>query len=334
MDTSSRHECSPLIAPIGSGLISSSIQDSNEKSITDLSNYESFHDNSNHSNNTSSHSTYRQFYSTFVFVAVAVLAIGVVTYHNSVTTTFNKNDDRIPNHQKQNHHNIIEQLGASNNMKTNDDSVPDESEIALQATHGLQLQGYSSPSVQMQYEKDLAKVNWDDVKADLATLLKDSKDWWPADYGSYGPLMIRLSWHTCGSYRTSDGRGGCDGGSQRYDPERSWPDNTNLDKARKLLQPIKLKYGNGVSWGDLFALVGTVAIHEMGGPHIGFCAGRQDVQDNTQTLSLGPSLEQEQFSQCPVNGQCPYPLGANTLGLVCCCRNIPFSFSILFLCSN
>jgi Peroxidase len=186
----------------------------------------------------------------------------------------------------------------------------------LQATNGLQLPGYPSTAIQVQYEKDLARVNWTAVSSDLAVLLRDSKDWWPADYGTYGPLMMRLSWHACGSYRASDGRGGCDGGGMRYDPERSWPDNTNLDKARKLLKPIKLKYGNGVSWGDLFALVGTVAIREMGGPVIGFCAGRQDVHDNSQTLPLGPSIEQERFAQCPTNGQCPFPLGSNTLGLV------------------
>jgi catalase (peroxidase I) len=196
----------------------------------------------------------------------------------------------------------------------------------LQATHGLQLPGYPLPAEQVQYETDLLKINWTEVAKDLAALLKDSKDWWPADYGSYGPLMMRLSWHACGSYRTSDGRGGCDGGAQRFDPERSWPDNTNLDKARRLLEPIKAKYGNGLSWGDLFALVGTVAIREMGGPDIGFCAGRQDVQGNSQTIQLGPSFEQEQFHQCPMNGQCTYPLGSNTLGLVRM-KSILFSFS-------
>lgn len=101
-----------------------------------------------------------------------------------------------------------------------------------------------------------------------------------------------------------------------FDPERSWPDNTNLDKARRLLDPVKAKYGNGLSWGDLFALSGTVAIKAMGGPVIGFCAGRVDVQDNSQTLPLGPSPEQEKFAKCEVNGACPFPLGQNTLGLV------------------
>ena len=103
---------------------------------------------------------------------------------------------------------------------------------------------------------------------------------------------------------------------RRFDPERSWPDNTNLDKARKLLEPIKQKYGNGLSWGDLFALSGTVAIKAMGGPVLGFCAGRLDFVDASQTQALGPTPEQDKFAHCEVNGQCPFPLGQNTLGLI------------------
>lgn len=100
------------------------------------------------------------------------------------------------------------------------------------------------------------------------------------------------------------------------EPEQSWPDNQNLDKARRLLQDLKLKYGNGLSWGDLYALVGSIAIKSMGGPHIGFCPGRLDYIDNTQTVQLGPSDEQEKFAPCPVDGNCSFPLGPNTLGLV------------------
>jgi catalase (peroxidase I) len=243
-----------------------------------------------------------------ILYTVIVTLLGATIDSSITSDVVNLSMERI-DQEKGNH---IRQLQGS---MTNSELTTSMKPI-LQATSGLQLPGYPTPAAQLQYEKDLSYVNWTDVSDDLAMVLKDSKDWWPADYGTYGPFMMRLSWHACGSYRRSDGRGGCDGGGIRYDPERSWPDNTNLDKAKQLLEPIKLKYGNGLSWGDLFALVGTVAIREMGGPDIGFCAGRQDVQDNSQTLPLGPSIEQERFAKCPVNGKCPFPLGSNTLGLV------------------
>ncbi|WP_116599753.1 catalase/peroxidase HPI [Primorskyibacter marinus] len=141
------------------------------------------------------------------------------------------------------------------------------------------------------YAEAFKGLDLDAVKADLTALMTDSKDWWPADYGHYGPLFIRMAWHSAGTYRTADGRGGASTGNQRFAPLNSWPDNGNLDKARRLLWPIKEKYGNAISWADLLILAGNVAIESMGGKTFGFAGGRADIWAPEEDIYWGAEVE-------------------------------------------
>ena len=154
------------------------------------------------------------------------------------------------------------------------------------------------------------------VKADLTALMTDSKEWWPADYGHYGPFFIRMAWHSAGTYRTHDGRGGGTTGTQRFAPLNSWPDNVNLDKARLLLEPIKKKYGQSLSWADLFILTGNVALESMGFETFGFAGGREDVWAPEEDIYWGPEdiwLEDERYSG---DRDLMEPLGAVQMGLI------------------
>jgi len=166
------------------------------------------------------------------------------------------------------------------------------------------------------YKNEFAKLDLDILKEDLEKVMIASQDWWPADYGHYGPFFIRMAWHSAGTYRTVDGRGGADGGMQRFAPLNSWPDNTNLDKAQRLLWPIKKKYGNKISWGDLMVLAGTVAMEDMGFETYGFAGGRIDgwEPEDVNWGSEGQWLGRE--GRHDDNGMLKKPLGAARMGLI------------------
>lgn len=158
--------------------------------------------------------------------------------------------------------------------RQNKDWWPDALPVEMLHQHGVSPDPMGED---FNYAEAFKKLDYAALKADLTALMTDSKPWWPADYGHYGPFMIRMAWHAAGTYRVTDGRGGAGSGQQRFEPLNSWPDNGNLDKARRLLWPIKQKYGQSISWADLFILAGNVAIESMGGPVFGFGGGRKDV---------------------------------------------------------
>ena len=179
----------------------------------------------------------------------------------------------------------------------------------------------SNPLGDFDYREAVRKLDFDAVKADVHALLKDSQSWWPADWGHYGGLMIRMAWHSAGSYRTSDGRGGGGTGNQRFAPLNSWPDNVNLDKARRLLWPVKKKYGNQLSWADLMILAGTIAYESMGLKTYGFAYGRPDIWHPEKDIYWGSEKEflapsENRYSNLEDPSTLEDPLAATHMGLI------------------
>ena len=166
------------------------------------------------------------------------------------------------------------------------------------------------------YAEAFESLDLEAVKGDLEELMTDSQEWWPADYGHYGPLFIRMAWHSAGTYRTTDGRGGAAGGTQRFEPLGSWPDNANLDKARRLLWPVKQKYGKNLSWADLIVLAGNVAMESMGFETFGFAGGREDAFEPDAGADWGPEEEMESWDRFDEDDDLMDQLGATVMGLI------------------
>ena len=189
---------------------------------------------------------------------------------------------------------------------------PDQLDLSVLRAHDAR----SNPlGEDFDYAKEFAKLDLNAVKADIKQVLTTSQDWWPADYGNYGPFFIRMAWHSAGTYRTLDGRGGSDGGQMRFDPLNSWPDNANLDKAKRLLWPIKQKYGKSLSWGDLMVLTGNVSLETMGFKTFGFAGGRADDWE-PDLVYWGPEqkfLADERYSG---DRDLKRPLAAVQMGLI------------------
>lgn len=204
-------------------------------------------------------------------------------------------------------------MGAVGGGYTNKDWWPNQ--LNLKILH--QNSELSNPmSKGFDYAKEFKKLDIKELKKDLFKLMTDSKEWWPADYGTYGPLFIRMAWHSAGTYRISDGRGGGGRGTQRFAPLNSWPDNVNLDKARRLLWPIKEKYGNKISWADLIILAGNCAFESMGIKMIRFGGGREDVWEPQEDIYWGSPKKWLGDNSNPENKELENPLAAVQMGLI------------------
>jgi catalase-peroxidase len=200
---------------------------------------------------------------------------------------------------------------AQGEPKSNEFWWPQNLNLSPLRDHGAE----SNPMGDFNYAEAFASLDLNAVKKDIAALLKTSQDWWPADYGNYGPFFIRMAWHSAGTYRVADGRGGAGGGQQRFEPLNSWPDNANLDKARRLLWPIKQKYGRNISWADLMVLTGNVSLEDMGFKTFGFAGGREDDWE-ADLVYWGPENEFLADERYKGDRQLMKPLAAVQMGLI------------------
>ena len=197
--------------------------------------------------------------------------------------------------------------------QSNRDWWPNQLNLKILHLHGPQV---SPMEKDFDYAEAFASIDYEALKRDLHDLMTDSQDWWPADYGHYGPFFIRMAWHSAGTYRTGDGRGGAGTGSQRFAPLNSWPDNANLDKARRLLWPIKQKYGNALSWADLIILAGNVALESMGFKTFGFAGGREDIFEPEEDIYWGKEAEWLGDERYAEERKLENPLAAVQMGLI------------------
>ena len=208
------------------------------------------------------------------------------------------------------------QLPGKFDAKTNQFWWPDQLDLSSLRDHDARSNPYSYfYDEDFQYSEAFEELDLEAVKSDINNVLTTSQEWWPADFGNYGPFFIRLSWHSAGTYRTLDGRGGGDGGQIRFEPLNSWPDNGNLDKAKRLLWPVKQKYGQNLSWADLMILAGNVALENMGFETYGFAGGRTDEWE-PDLVYWGPEVAILASDRDGADGKLQKPLGATHMGLI------------------
>ena len=212
---------------------------------------------------------------------------------------------------------VVHSNGSSNGRRktpaTNRNWWPDSLDVEILDQNAQDVGPWNGD---FDYAAAFEDLDYAALKQDIEQVMTTSKDWWPADYGHYGPLFIRMAWHAAGTYRTTDGRGGASGGRQRLAPLNSWPDNANLDKARRLLWPVKQKYGRKISWADLMVLAGNVALESMGFPTFGFGGGRTDDYQPDKSIDWGPENEMETWDRFDENDELASPLGATVMGLI------------------